>query len=178
MKVTKKQECTIHSENIQTDVCNESDMLNKSFKLMESVHSKNTSAKEGYMKVQNIIDKIGDWIPNGITYDEIDNGFVEINLPFLDKRNDWIQLYLKEVEEDLYLLTDGGDTFASLLSDGIEPHEGFIKRMGQRYDITVTKNALEIKTSLHDLPRKMFLYVQAIISINDASFLFEKRSYE
>ena len=153
--------------------------MSKSFKCMESMgHSKNTSVKEGYMEVRNIIDKIGDWIPSGITYDAIDNGFVEINLPFLDKRNDWMQIYLKEVEEGLYLLTDGGDTFASLLSDGIEPHEGFIKRMRQHYGITVTEGALEIKTALHDLPRKMFLYVQAIVAINDASFLFEKRNYE
>ena len=43
--------------------------------------------------------------------------WVEITAPYLDRNNDYIQIYLKKDEEG-YLLTDGGSTITGLIQEG------------------------------------------------------------
>ena len=42
------------------------------------------------------------------------NGFFEINTPFVNHVNDYIQIYVKQNENGSYLLTDDGETIYRL----------------------------------------------------------------
>ena len=69
-------------------------------------------------KIKSLIKQYSKWLSEQITVKEVGE-YQEITTPFLDRHNDCIQLYLKELpEEGLYLLTDAGYTIDDLIDSG------------------------------------------------------------
>jgi len=54
-----------------------------------------------------------DWLRDKTVLREIDNGWTEITTPFLDRRNDCLQIYAKP-ENGMILLTDDGYVISDL----------------------------------------------------------------
>lgn len=48
------------------------------------------------LDVKDLVEQYIDFLKTNITYKQVEKGF-EITTPFLDEKNDWIQIYISEV---------------------------------------------------------------------------------
>lgn len=55
--------------------------------------------------IKELIDNYWDWLKDSTTLKEI-NGWSEITTPYLDRHNDFLQIYASEEENGGYILTD------------------------------------------------------------------------
>ena len=58
------------------------------------------------MNIQKYIDDYISWLKSEITYSELEE-YCEINTPFLDNNNDYLQIYVKQEGNDIYFSDDG-----------------------------------------------------------------------
>jgi len=125
--------------------------------------------------ITHLIKNYTDWLFQKITIREINN-FTELTLPFLDRNNDYIQIYLKEIENNQFLLTDAGYTISDLKMSGFSIESEKRKKLllestkGQGIDFT-DANELQVTTSSIDFPQKLNDLIQAIQEVNDLSNL-------
>ena len=56
------------------------------------------------MDIQKFIDEYISWLKSEITYSEIGE-YCEINTPFLDNNNDYLQIYVKQEGNEIYIIT-------------------------------------------------------------------------
>ena len=59
------------------------------------------------LDIKSLVDEYIDFLKHNITYKQVERGY-EITTPFLDEKNDWIQLYISEVKGEEIILSDGG----------------------------------------------------------------------
>ena len=67
--------------------------------------------------ISQLIEQYYAWLKKKTSYKNI-NKWVEITAPYLDRNNDYIQMYLKKTDTGSYLLTDDGYTIAGLIQEG------------------------------------------------------------
>ncbi|MGF7431051.1 DUF1829 domain-containing protein [Thermoanaerobacterium thermosaccharolyticum] len=110
------------------------------------------------------------WLKENISY-EVINDYVEIVTPFLDRHNDSIQIYIKKIDNDNYLLTDGGEIISDLWLSGIDitkHREKIIVDILRRYGAQLTDdNEITINACERDFPLKKHFLIQAILTIDD-----------
>ena len=58
------------------------------------------------------------WLKSEITEVDLGNGYTEITAPFLDRHNDYLQIYVKELENSMYRLSDDMYTITDLKMSG------------------------------------------------------------
>ncbi|MDI9348456.1 MAG: DUF1828 domain-containing protein [Candidatus Symbiobacter sp.] len=121
-----------------------------------------------------MLDEYVDWLRSHISYKQLDN-WTEITTPFLDRHNDYIQIYVK-IDGEGYLLSDGGETLIDLEHSGLD-----IKRSPKRKDILCTtlngfgvkdeKGVLQVQAVKSNFALKKHSLIQAILAVNDMFFL-------
>ena len=120
-----------------------------------------------------LIHSHGDWLKSN-TLVTHRGEYVEIALPFLDRRNDYIQVYLTK-EDDGYVLSDYGETLDDLGMEGFEITTTRRKRILQSaivgFGVCNEDSVLKVRTSRERFGCDMNNLVQAILSVNDLHFL-------
>lgn len=111
-----------------------------------------------------------DWFRDEINYHKLDNE-VQITLPYLDYNNDYIQIYLKHFQKDIFLLSDNGITVNNLLINGYDlmekKYEDLLKTALNMASIDFEKKVFLIKSTYNDLPSSMHFLIQTIFLINN-----------
>lgn len=123
---------------------------------------------------KTLIDKYYSWLKEKTSFKEI-NEWTEISTPFLDRHNDYIQIYLKK-DNDEYILSDDGYTINDLISSGCSLDSP--KRL-KLIDLTLNgfavkkdkNNCLFIRSSFDKLHIKKHCLIQSILAINDLFYL-------
>ncbi len=125
------------------------------------------------MITQNVfIDKQTDWIKNNSNLKFANNSKVlEITTPFLDRHNDYIQLYIISKKKEI-IISDDGFTYADLIMSGIVINSLDTKQnLGnilQNYGVGVRKNnELFITTKYNNLIENEHKLIQSIVAINN-----------
>lgn len=121
------------------------------------------------MEISNLINEYTQWLKQEITFAKTGD-FYEITTPFLDMNNDYIQIYTKLNDDDIYM-TDDGYTLQVLLSNGLSvsgKRKELLDYIVRQYGFSISKN-LEItgNCSLRDFPLSKHLFVQCIMKVND-----------
>lgn len=123
---------------------------------------------------QTLIRSYADWIVEQISVRTVGE-YEEITTPFLDRHNDCIQIYLKEIAENNYLLTDAGYTITDLKASGcpIDTDKRFdllnetLRGFGVHLE---EENELTVHTSPGNFPQKKHNLIQAILAVNDLAY--------
>ena len=68
-------------------------------------------------EIQNLLDKYLDWLKDKTVLKSI-NDWVEITTPYVDRHNDFIQIYVKKDSPGNFILSDDGYTISDLESTG------------------------------------------------------------
>lgn len=125
-------------------------------------------------EVQTLIHSYADWMEEQISVRTISE-YEEITTPFLDRHNDYIQIYLKELSENDYLLTDGGYIINDLQACGCpidtEKRIALLHETLRGFGVKLEEeNELTVRTSRENFPQKKHNLIQAILAVNDLAY--------
>lgn len=117
------------------------------------------------------------WLKSNMTQTKIDDNTIEITTPFLDRHNDYTQIYLKEINSETFRVTDCGYTITDLKLSGVDldtDHRKLIlqqilNRTGLRYNSDTDEIYAEV--SYNKLPSAQHTLLQGMLDINDMFFL-------
>src|SRR3989339_452859 len=124
-------------------------------------------------EIQQLLDKYTAWLRDNTTLREIED-WVEITTPYLDRNNDYIQIYAQKTNGG-YTLTDDSYTIEDLQMSGcgIETpkRQELLKLTLNGFGVILNKNALEVHTSRERFALQKHNLVQAILAVNDLFYL-------
>ena len=115
-----------------------------------------------WLKDQTILRKLGQW--------------VEITTPYLDRHNDFLQIYAKR-SGGMFILTDDGYTVTDLEQSGCALDSPRRKDLltitlnGFGVQMNETSKALEVRTSEANFALRKHNLVQAMLAVNDLFYL-------
>lgn len=126
--------------------------------------------------MKELVNSYVDWIRDSLTLRDVGNGWHEIVTPFLNHRNDMIELYLRQEGEEI-VLSDGGNTINELTLSGTDINRSQ-KKTEELNNILrsfgIQKNAhneISARTSAKKFPQVKHRFIQAIISVDDMFML-------
>lgn len=127
-----------------------------------------------------LVDSYIEWIREGLIIREVNGGWHEIVTPFLNHKNDMIELYIKQDGEQI-VLSDGGNTINELKLSGLDIDKS-PKRLEELNVILrsfgLQKNGsrdILVKTDKKKFPEVKHRLIQAILSIDDMFMLSEPK---
>ena len=110
-----------------------------------------------------------EWLRRKITVEDI-NGIYEITTPFLDRHNDYLQIYVKR-ENGSLIITDDGYTITDLRLGGCEintkKRRHILDSILNGFGIQIDRDELFVNAKPNDFPQKKHNLIQAMLSVND-----------
>ena len=128
------------------------------------------------MDVKKYIDEYTEWLKGEITYSQVGE-YYEINTPFLDNNNDYIQIYVRQDGNDIYF-TDDGYTINELEMEGIKftsaRKQQLIYILNQ-YGVHLDGYELSLKAPANEFAKKKHIFIQCLLKVNDMYMLSHSR---
>lgn len=125
-------------------------------------------------QIQALMDAYWRWLQDGTSLRELD-GWVEITTPYLDRHNDYLQIYVGQAKDGGFILTDDGYTIADLEQTGCKIDTGkrrdLLKLTLNGFGVRVNDQALEVEASATDFPMRKHNLVQSMLAVNDLFYL-------
>lgn len=127
--------------------------------------------------IQQLVDSYHDWLKDKTSLRRIEN-WIEITTPYLDRHNDYIQIYAKKNGEG-FILTDDGYTITDLEQSGYnlnESNRDILKVITNGFAIENDGNVLQVHATSESFSLCQHNLVQAILAVNDMFYLVTPRS--
>lgn len=129
------------------------------------------------IREKDFVNEYVQWLKSKIYLKEI-NDCLEITTPFLDRHNDHLQIYIRQVGGDLEL-TDDGYIINDLIMSGCDINSPRRKNILQTIlnglGVNMVDDALVVGAKLGDFPQKKHALLQAMMSVNDMFMLSQTR---
>lgn len=123
--------------------------------------------------IQKLLDDYLAWLKDKTQFRQIDQ-WVEITTPYLDRHNDYIQIYARKSNGG-YILTDDGYTIGELEQSGCKlnsPKRQDLLRMSLNgFGVQLVDQRLEVHASSDNFALRKHNLVQAILAVNDLFYL-------
>lgn len=123
-------------------------------------------------------EKYINWLEDEITVNKI-NEYIEITSPFLDRYNDYLQVYAKLENNNEILLTDDSYIINNLEMSGVDMKSNKRKQLLQsflnKYSVKLDGNALVSKSNIDDFPQKILFLMQAMLNVDDMFMLSQNK---
>ena len=118
------------------------------------------------------------WLEDEITVNKIGE-YLEVTSPFLDRYNDYLQVYAKLESDDEVILTDDSYIINNLKMSGVDINSSKRKQLLEnflkKYDVKLDNEALVIKSGIDDFPQKILFLMQAMLNIDDMFMLSQNK---
>ncbi|MFV0482222.1 MAG: DUF1828 domain-containing protein [Campylobacteraceae bacterium] len=132
------------------------------------------------LSINSLINSYTNFIQESMSIEEIHNKLYSVETPFLDRKNDFITIYIKINKEQIEL-TDNGETILDLELSGM--HFNTPKRKEELnfvlngHSIRINRGTKELLTIANSttFAQKFHSLIQAIISVNDMFVLTENK---
>jgi len=125
--------------------------------------------------IENLLNGYYVWLRDKTAWKQIKE-WAEITTPYLDRNNDYIQIYLKKSGNE-FLLTDNGSIIDGLAQEGCILDSNKRKKLLQMtlngYGVSCENDFLQIKASEDNFPLKKHNLIQAMLAVNDMFYLAE-----
>lgn len=126
--------------------------------------------------MKELVNSYADWIKKGLSLRELSDGWHEVVTPFLNHKNDMIELYLRQDNEHI-TISDGGNTINELILSGLDIDRS--KKRSEELNIILRSfgisrngnNELYIRTESKKFPETKHRLIQAVLSIDDMFML-------
>jgi len=110
------------------------------------------------------------WLRDKTAVKQIDAEWVEITTPFLDRHNDYLQIYAKR-QNGTYILTDDGYIVDDLEQSGCKldtsKRQSILRMTLNNLGVQFKEGRLEVQASPQDFGRRKHDLVQAMLAVND-----------
>ena len=104
--------------------------------------------------------------------------YYEITTPYLDDANDYLQIYVKQVDDEIYF-SDDSATIGNLKMCGFkftQKKMAYLQQILNRYDVSLQGDELVTKTNVKKFAQKKHLFIQAILKITDMPIFTKSNS--
>jgi hypothetical protein len=124
-------------------------------------------------EIKSLMDQYIDWLRSKTTLRQVDN-WIEITTPYLDRHNDYLQIYARR-QNGSYVLTDDGYILSDLIQSGCKLESP--KRMAllqttlNGFGVKLAGDALEVEASKENFALKKHNLLQAMLAVNDLFYL-------
>jgi hypothetical protein len=119
---------------------------------------------------RQLVEQYISWLKEKISCREIEDGWIEITTPNLDRHNDYLQIYVKKEDSDI-ILTDGGYILDDLALSGFitdtDRRKSLVKTILNGFGVKEEKGQLMIHASDSTFPIKKHNLIQAMLAVND-----------
>lgn len=114
-----------------------------------------------------------DWLRAKTRWREI-NDWVEITTPYVDRHNDYIQIYLRRQGNE-WVLTDDGYTLADLAQSGCEidtpRRKALLQSTLNGFGVQYVSDSLEIRATEENFSLRKHNLLQAILAVSDLFYV-------
>lgn len=120
------------------------------------------------MDIQKLIDDYASWLKQEITFEKVGE-YYEITTPYLDSANDYLQIYVRQIGDDIYF-TDDSATIQNLKMNGFKftsTRKKHLKQILNQYAVRLDGDELICKAPVTSFAQKKHLFIQAILRIDD-----------
>ena len=123
--------------------------------------------------IQNLLNDYHLWLRDKTVLREIGQ-WVEITTPYLDRHNDYVQIYAKEANGG-FVLTDDGYTIDDLAQSGCNlksrKRQDLLKMTLNGFGVQQDGNALQVHASADNFALRKHNLVQSMLAVNDMFYL-------
>ena len=125
-------------------------------------------------EIQKLLDEYVAWLKDKTTLRQINNDWVEITTPYLDRHNDCLQIYTKKHNSG-FVLTDDGYVIDDLLQSGCKldspKRQDLLKMTLAGFGVQNNNGLLEIYASSDNFALRKHNLVQAMLAVNDMFYM-------
>ncbi len=123
--------------------------------------------------IQALVERYSAWLKDRTSLRETGD-WIEITTPYLDRHNDYLQIYVKRANGG-FVLTDGGYVLDDLELSGCridsQKRQAMFRATLNGFGVRENGKVLEIKTSSENFSLKKHNLVQAMLAVNDLFYL-------
>jgi len=123
--------------------------------------------------IQRLLDAYHAWLKDKTALRQVQD-WVEITTPYLDRHNDYIQIYARKTNSG-YVLTDDGYTIQDLEDSGckLDSHrrQDLLRMTLNGFGVRLNGKALEVHASPENFALRKHNLIQAILAVNDMFYL-------
>ncbi|WP_201281633.1 DUF1829 domain-containing protein [Methylosinus sp. Ce-a6] len=120
--------------------------------------------------IERLVDSYRMWLRDRTTLRNVHADWVEITTPYLDRHNDYIQIYVRK-ENGAYRLTDDGHTIRDLELSGclldIPKRKSLLKIAINGFAVDLNDGVLSVCANSDNFSARKHALVQAILAVND-----------
>lgn len=124
-------------------------------------------------EIETLLESYWDWLRDRTMVREIED-WAEITTPFLDRHNDYLQIYARR-ENGAYVLTDDGYTVGDLEQSGCTldtpKRQGLLRATLNGFGVQSNGKAIEVHATPQNFALKKHNLVQAMLAVNDLFYL-------
>jgi hypothetical protein len=124
-------------------------------------------------EIQTLLDSYVAWLKDKTTLRQVED-WTEITTPYLDRHNDYLQIYAKR-QNGGYLLTDDGYVIEDLEQSGCRldgaKRQALLKMTLNGFGVQLNDNRLEIRASPESFASHKHNLLQAMLAVNDLFYL-------
>lgn len=124
-------------------------------------------------EVQNLLDRYLVWLKDRTVLRELEDS-VEITTPYLDRHNDYLQIYAKR-ENGGFVLTDDGYIIDDLKLSGCsldsKKRQDLLRMTLNGFGVQIKDDALFVHASTDNFPARKHNLLQAMLAVNDLFYL-------
>jgi hypothetical protein len=125
-------------------------------------------------EIENLISNYLCWLKDKTLIKHINNEWVELTTPYLDRHNDCLQLYIRK-NGDRYELTDDGYIITDLANSGClleaPKRRELLNATLAGFGVKLERDALTINATSDNFSVKKHNLIQAALAVNDLFFL-------
>jgi Domain of unknown function DUF1829/Domain of unknown function DUF1828 len=126
------------------------------------------------LEIEKLLNDYRAWLKDKTTLREVNDTWVEITTPYLDRHNDALQIYAR-AENGGYVLTDDSYTIHDLEASGCNLHtekrQDLLRMTLNGFGVRMNSEALEVHASPETFPARKHNLIQAILAVNDLFYL-------
>ena len=126
------------------------------------------------LEIEKLLNDYRAWLKDKTMLREVNNGWVEITTPYLDRHNDALQIFAR-AENGGYILTDDSYTLHDLEASGCnlntEKRRELLKMTLNGFGVGMNNEALEVHASPETFPARKHNLIQAVLAVNDLFYL-------
>ncbi len=125
-------------------------------------------------EIQKLLDDYVVWLKDKTTLKKAPNDWVEITTPYLDRHNDYLQIYAKKMNNG-FTLTDDGYVIDDLRQSGCKldspKRQSLLKMTLAGFGVQEEEDRLEVHASANNFALRKHNLVQAMLAVNDLFYL-------
>jgi len=125
-------------------------------------------------EIQRLLDEYLAWLRDKTTLRQVTGDWVEITTPYLDRHNDYLQIYAKK-NDGGFVLTDDGYVIEDLVQSGCKldspKRQDLLRVTLAGFGVSNNGGALEVRTSPDNVALRKHNLIQAMLAVNDLFYL-------